>query len=88
MHTCVRTVTYLRGGLSACSVVRLLVSYFFLTFIIFFDATVQNLCLKAFEQTARNFFSQRRLNCGTSLLECGSVVLVCNYKFSTKDDNF
>ena len=33
MHTCVMTVAFLRGGLSACSVVWLLVSYFFLKFI-------------------------------------------------------
>ena len=33
MFTCVMTVTYLRGGLSACSVLRLLVSLFYGTFI-------------------------------------------------------
>ena len=32
MHVCDMTVTYLRGGLSACSVVWLAVKFFFLKF--------------------------------------------------------
>ena len=35
MHKCVLTVTYLKGGFSACSVVCLLVSFFFLMFLKF-----------------------------------------------------
>ena len=35
MHACDMTVTSLRGGLSACSVVWLPLKYFFLTFIKF-----------------------------------------------------
>ena len=35
IHTCVIIATYLRGGLSACSILQLLVSYFFLKVIKF-----------------------------------------------------
>ena len=35
MHACVMTVKYLSSGLSACSVVRISVSFFFLQFKIF-----------------------------------------------------
>ena len=35
MHVCDMTLTYLRGGLSTCSVMWLSVKYFFLKFIKF-----------------------------------------------------
>ena len=53
-----------------------------------FDATLQNFRLTAFKKTVHTFFSQSRSDSGTSFLGCGSVALVCDYNFPTKDDDF
>ena len=87
MHTSVMMVTYLTGGLFACSGVWLLVSCFFLKCIKILMQPCK-MTLKAFKKTAHTFCSQRQLNSGASLLGCGSVALVSDYKFSTKDDDF
>ena len=73
------TVTYLRGGLSACSVVWLFVSFFFVYKIV--DATVQKFLLKALKTTAHTFFSRSRLSFRASFRECGLVALVFDSKF-------
>ena len=73
MHTCVMTVTYLRGGLSASSVLLLLFHPFFLKFIKF----VMQLCEKMFKAFEKHgsyllflerfelpgLFSRMRLSC-------------------------
>ena len=48
MHVCDMTVTYLRGGLSSCSVVWVSVQYFFLKFIKFW-CNCANISFKRFK---------------------------------------
>ena len=53
-----------------------------------FNATVGKLPLKSFKNTAHTFFPQSRLDSRGSFLKFVPVAIVCDYKFSTKDDDF
>ena len=55
MHTCGMTRTYLRSGLSAYSVLLVLLHCFFLRFIKNFDATEHKFLLQAFKNMVHTF---------------------------------
>ena len=71
MHTCVITVTYLRGGLSACSVVWLIVRLSFLNFIKLL-MQLRRMFLKNVQNTAPTFVTWSRLSFRASCRDCDS----------------
>ena len=81
MYACDMSVTYLRGGLSACPVVWLPLKYLFLDFIKCLVQLLENSLLKVSETTAHTFISRSRLRFRTSVLECASDALVCTLRF-------
>ena len=87
MHACYMTLTYLRGGLSICSVVWVSVQYFFLKFIKF----LMQLCKissKDLKITAQTFFFCSCLRLRNSFWESAPVAVVCDFTFWSKNDNF
>ena len=88
MHACDMTLTYLRGGVSPCSVVWVSVQYGFLKFIKFLLQLCKNVLVKALKTTAHASFFWSRLRLRNSFWESASVALVCDYRFWPKIDNF
>ena len=88
MHACDMTLTYLRDGLSTCSVVWVSVQYVFIKFIQLFDATMQKFLLKALKTTAHTFFFRSFLRLRNPFWGCLPVALVCDFEFWPKNDDF
>ena len=65
MHASDMTLTYLRGGLSTCSVVWGSGKYFFLTFFKFMMQLCKKFLFRALKTTAHTFSFKSRYACAT-----------------------
>ena len=86
---CMRvTLTWLRAGLSDCSVVLCSVPYLFLKYINFLMQLCKKCLLKTLKTTAHTFFLRSRLRLRSFFWECAPVALVFNFMFQSGNDDF